>query len=82
MADPTETGAGRRFAINMVGIIGLVYGALAIVGYLFESAVLSFTEAPYRWLQLEGATRLLPPALVLVACLGIAYWLERRGSDG
>ena len=84
MARPEQKpagGAARRFAINLIGVVGLVYGGLAIVGYLFESAILDFTQAPYRWLQLEGAARLLPPAMVLVVCLFVAYLLE-RGADG
>lgn len=83
MADSPETSSVvRRFLINTVGVIGLVFGALPIVRYLFESEVLAFTDTPYRWLQLGGSARFLPPVLVLVSCIAIAFVLERQGADG
>ncbi len=79
MADPMDnTGAGQRFVINVVGAIGLVFGMVPIVRYLLELDLFAFTVAPYAWLQLEGWARFLPPAMVLVVCLGVAFWLERR----
>ncbi|WP_083283283.1 hypothetical protein [Humibacillus sp. DSM 29435] len=81
MAGPAETsGAGRRFVINIVGVIGLVFGALAVLRYLLDSDILAFSDAPYRWLALEGGARFIPPVMVLVVCIAVAYWLE-RGSD-
>lgn len=82
MANPPEkTGGLRRFVINVVGVIGLVFGAIPIVRYLFDSSIFDFTDAPYRWLQLEGTARFLPPVLVLIVCLAVAFWLERRDPD-
>ena len=79
MADPQEsTGAGTRFVINVIGAVGLVFGVLPIVRYLLQLSFFEFTTAPYDWLQLEGAARFLPPALVLVVCIAVAYLLEKR----
>ena len=78
--DGASTGAGTRFAINVIGIIGLVFGALAIVAYLLDLSALNFATAPYAWLRLEGAARYLPPVMVLVVCIVAAYLLERRTS--
>lgn len=79
MADPQpSTGAGTRFVINMIGVIGLVFGVLPIVRYLLELEFFGFSTAPYDWLQLEGAARFLPPAIVLVVCMAAAYLLEKR----
>ena len=79
MADPQpSTGAGTRFVINMIGVIGLVFGVLPIVLDLLELEVFGFSTAPYDWLQLEGAARFLPPAIVLVVCMAAAYLLEKR----
>lgn len=74
-------GAGARFAVNVVGMVGLVFGALPVAKYLFDLPIFDFTIAPYGWLRLEGAARLLPPAMVLVASLVVAWLLERRMSD-
>ena len=73
-----STGAGMRFAINMVGVVGLLFGVLPIVRYLLDLTIFDFAVAPYDWLQLEGAARYLPPAIVLVACIVVAYLLEKR----
>ncbi|MDN5766134.1 MAG: hypothetical protein L0H96_09760 [Humibacillus sp.] len=82
MAGPPQTsGAGRRFVINIVGVIGLVFGALAVLRYLLDSDILSFSTAPYRWLGLEGGARFIPPVMVLVVCIALAYWLERGAAD-
>lgn len=79
MADPQpSTGAGTRFVINMIGVVGLVFGVLPIVRYLLQLDFFAFTTAPYDWLQLEGAARFLPPAMVLVVCILAAYLLEKR----
>ena len=79
MADPEKsTGAGTRFLINMIGVIGLVFGVLPIVRYLLQLGIFEFSTAPYDWLQLEGAARFLPPAIVLVVCMAAAYLLEKR----
>ncbi|MEO7753089.1 MAG: hypothetical protein ABIS35_06710 [Terracoccus sp.] len=75
---PESTGAGQRFVINVVGALGLVFGVLPIVRYLLQLDLFAFTDAPYAWLELEGGARFLPPAMVLVVCLGVAFWLERR----
>ena len=72
-----ETGAGRRFLINVIGAVGLVFGFLPMLRYLLELELFDFTVAPYEWLELEGAARLLPPAIVLITCLVVAYLLER-----
>ena len=79
MPDRQEsTGAGTRFVINMIGAVGLVFGVLPIVRYLLQLDFFEFTTAPYDWLQLEGAARYLPPAMVLVVCILAAYLLEKR----
>jgi hypothetical protein len=79
VAEPQEsTGAGTRFVINLIGVVGLVFGVLPIVRYLLELTFFEFTTAPYDWLQLEGAARFLPPAIVLVVCIVVAYVLEKR----
>ncbi|MDC5696061.1 hypothetical protein OO014_02240 [Intrasporangium calvum] len=79
MTEPAAggTGAGRRFVINMVGAVGLVFGFIPMLRYLLDLDLFAFTVAPYEWLELEGAARLLPPAMVLVAALVVAYVLER-----
>lgn len=73
-----STGAGTRFVINMIGAVGLVFGVLPIVRYLLQLDFFEFTTAPYDWLQLEGAARFLPPAIVLVVCMAAAFVLEKR----
>jgi hypothetical protein len=73
-----SSGAGTRFLINLIGIIGLVFGALPIVKYLLDLTIFDFAAAPYEWLQLEGAARYLPPLVVLVVCIVLAYVLEKR----
>jgi len=73
-----STGAGTRFVINMIGAVGLVFGVLPIVRYLLQLDFFEFTTAPYDWLQLEGAARYLPPAIVLVVCMAAAFVLEKR----
>ncbi|WP_404389306.1 hypothetical protein [Humibacillus xanthopallidus] len=79
MANPQpSTGAGTRFVINMIGVVGLVFGVLPIVRYLLQLEIFEFSTAPYDWLQLEGAARFLPPAIVLVVCMAAAYLLEKR----
>ncbi len=79
MADPQQsTGAGTRFVINMIGVVGLVFGVLPILRYLLQLDFFEFTTAPYDWLQLEGAARFLPPAIVLAVCIAAAYLLEKR----
>jgi hypothetical protein len=75
---PQDTGAGSRFVINLVGVIGLVFGVLPIVRYLLDLSLFEFTVAPYEWLRLEGAARFLPPGMVLVVCIVVAYLLEKR----
>ncbi len=75
------TGAGRRFLINVVGAIGLVFGFLPIVKYLLELDLFDFAVAPYDWLELAGVMRFVPPAMVLVASLVGAYLLERGAPD-
>jgi hypothetical protein len=77
-----STGAGMRFLINMIGVVGLVFGVLPIVQYLLDLTVFDFAVAPYAWLQLEGAARYLPPVMVLVVCIVAAYLLERRLDRG
>ena len=83
MAEPTEpaTTAWQRFLINLIGLVGLVYGGLAIVYYLLQVSALSFAAAPYGWLRLEGGTRFLPPALVFVVCFVIVWAIERRANQ-
>ena len=79
MADPQQsTGAGTRFAINTIGVVGIVFGVLPILRYLLELGFFEFTTAPYDWLELEGAARFLPPAIVLAVCMAAAYLLEKR----
>ena len=79
MAEPQQsTGAGTRFVINMIGVVGLVFGVLPILRYLLQLDFFEFTTAPYDWLQLEGAARFLPPAIVLAVCIAAAYLLEKR----
>lgn len=83
MADSQQTsGAGQRFAINLIGMVGLVFGVVPIVRYLLDLDLFAFTVAPYEWLGLEGAARYLPPAMVLVVCIALTYWLERRLQRG
>ena len=77
-----ESGAGSRFVINVVGLVGLLFGALAIVRYLLDLSFFGFTTAPYDWLQLAGFMRYVPPLMVLLVCLGAAYALERRTQHG
>jgi hypothetical protein len=74
-------GAGRRFLINIIGAIGLVFGFLPLVKYVLELDLFDFTVAPYEWLELEGPARFLPPAMVLVTCLVVAYVLERGAPE-
>lgn len=83
MATPTEpaTTGAQRFLINVIGLVGLVYGGLAIVYYLLGAEVLSFAAVPYDWLRLEGAMRFLPPAVVFIACFVIVWAIERRAND-
>ena len=79
MAEPPErTGAGMRFVINIIGAVGLVFGMLPVLRYVLELDFFEFSTAPYDWLRLEGAARLLPPVLVLALCIGVAYVLEKR----
>lgn len=75
-----DPGARTRFVINLVGAVGLVFGVLPIVRYLLDLSLFEFTVAPYAWLRLEGAARFLPPGMVLVACIVVAYLLEQRLS--
>ncbi|MDV3219924.1 hypothetical protein [Intrasporangium sp.] len=72
-----QGGAGRRFLINMIGATGLVFGFLPMVKYLLDLDLFDFTVAPYAWLELDGVARFLPPAMVLVTSLVLAYVLER-----
>ena len=62
----------------MIGVVGLVFGVLPILRYLLQLDFFEFTTAPYDWLQLEGAARFLPPAIVLGLCIAAAYLLEKR----
>lgn len=81
MTDPQTTpgpSRGQLFVINLVGVIGLVFGIVPILTYLLDLDFAAFTLAPYRWLELEGAARFLPPLMVLVVCGFLAWWLERR----
>ena len=75
---PESTGAGTRFLINLIVAVGLLFGVLPIVRYLLQLDFFEFTTAPYDWLQLEGAARYLPPAIVLVVCMAAAFVLEKR----
>ena len=82
MTESQDTGAGSRFAINVVGLVGIVFGLVPIVRYLLDLGYFGFTTAPYDWLRLEGALRFLPPVMVLVVCIAVAYILEKRlGRD-
>lgn len=79
MTEPREsTGAGMRLVINLVGLVGLLFGVLPILHYLLDLSMFDFAVAPYNWLQLEGAARYLPPVIVLVVCIVVAYLLEKR----
>ena len=60
--------------------MGLLFGVLPIVRYLLDLSLFEFTVAPYEWLKLEGAARFLPPGMVLVVCIVVAYVLEQRLS--
>jgi hypothetical protein len=42
---------------------------------------MSFTAAPYDWLQLEGGMRAVPPLLVFVACLVGAWAIEHHATS-
>ncbi|GAA5019081.1 hypothetical protein GCM10023258_06390 [Terrabacter aeriphilus] len=75
-----DPGARTRFVINLVGAVGLVFGVLPIVRYVLDLSLFEFTVAPYAWLRLEGAARFLPPGMVLVVCIVVAYVLEQRLS--
>ena len=79
-----SSGAGTRLVINMVGVVGIVFGLLPIVKYLLDLTIFEFSVAPYAWLRLEGAARYLPPVMVLAVCIVVAYFLERRlsAADG
>ncbi len=83
MATPAEpaTTAWQRFLINVIGLVGIVYGGLAIVYYLLEFSALSFAAAPYGWLHLDGAIRYVPPLLVFVVCFVIVWAIERRANQ-
>ena len=76
--DTDSSGAGARFVINLVGLVGLVFGVIPIVRYLLDLGFFGFTTAPYDWLRLDGFMRFVPPALVLVVCLVTAFALEKR----
>lgn len=80
MNESPEPGGGTRLVINLVGLIGIVFGVLPIVRYLLDLSIFELTTAPYDWLRLEGAARYLPPAMVLVACIVVAYVLEQRAQ--
>lgn len=73
--------AGTRFAINMIGAVGIVFGVLPIVKYLLEFDALSITTKPYDWLGLTGGVRAIPPLMVLAVCGVLAWWLERRSQE-
>lgn len=72
---------GQLFLINAAGIVGLLFGVVPLVRYLFELDFASFTTAPYDWLRLEGVARVLPPLMVLAVSGFLAWWLERRWSE-
>jgi hypothetical protein len=80
MTQSQDAAARSRFVINLVGVVGIVFGLLPIVRYLLDLSYLEFTTAPYEWLHLEGAARFLPPVMVLVVCIVVAYVLEQRLS--
>lgn len=77
-ATEPQGGAGTRFLVNCIGLVGLVFGLLPVVRYLLELDLFAFASAPYDWLRLEGAMRYLPPLMVLVVCGVAAYVLEKR----
>jgi hypothetical protein len=83
MADSPEpqTTALQRFAINCIGLVGLIYGAVPILRVVLGFDAMSFTAAPYAWLQLDGAMRALPPLLVFVACLVGAWAIEHHATS-
>lgn len=78
MSDAQEPGGGMRLLINLIGVVGIVFGVLPILRYLLDLSIFELTTAPYDWLRLEGAARFLPPVLVLVVCIVVAYLLEQR----
>jgi len=78
MSQSPDQGARSRLVINLVGVVGIVFGLLPIVRYLLDLSLFQFSTAPYQWLGLEGAARFLPPAMVLVVCIVVAYVLEQR----
>ncbi len=80
MTESPDTSARTRFVINLVGVIGLLFGVLPIVRYLLDLSLFEFTVAPYEWLKLEGGARFIPPGMVLVVCIVVAYVLEQRLS--
>ncbi|KRB47291.1 hypothetical protein [Terrabacter sp. Root181] len=80
MTESQDTGARSRLVINLVGVVGILFGVLPIVRYLLDLSYFELTTAPYGWLELEGAMRFLPPAMVLVGCIVLAYVLEQRLS--
>ena len=82
MADSPEpqTTALQRFAINCIGLVGLVYGAVPILRVVLGFDAMAFTAAPYAWLRLEGAMRVVPPLVVFVACLVAAWAIEHRAT--
>lgn len=80
--DQAGPSRGQLFVINLVGVIGLVFGVVPILKYLLDLDFASFTVAPYGWLGLEGPARLLPPVMVLLVCGFLAWWLERRTARG
>lgn len=61
MSDPQDTGARSRFVINLVGVVGIVFGVLPIVRYLLELSFFEFTVAPYEWLQARGGRAVPAP---------------------
>jgi hypothetical protein len=71
-------GAGTRFLVNCIGIVGLVFGLLPVVRYVLQLDLFGFATAPYDWLRLDGAMRYVPPLTVLVVCGVAAYLLEKR----
>ncbi len=71
---------GQLFVINLIGVIGLVFGVVPILKYLLDLDFAAFTTAPFDWLELEGAARFLPPLMVLAFCGFLAFWLERRST--
>lgn len=78
MTDSPDTGARSRFVINVIGLVGIVFGLIPIARYLLEFGFFGFTTAPYDWLALEGAARFIPPVLVLGVCILLAWVLEKR----